>query len=319
MISISSSYWPLENKDNIIDSENNDYQVQKQNFIISSPLIYKNQNQNNIIEKQGRSVNEKKILQSSLINNINFNKDFNNSNIKKLNTNIELKMEDNNKIENKNPFVINKQSISKEIKDEFFLGRKHGRKKRDDNSKRVHNKYSNDNIRRKIKHLVLKSFVSFFNEKIKEIYKGDIGQNILKKELLPLNKGVKFESSVKFNQILLERKLKDIYSENITTRFTNFPLDHNIKLIHKLINEKEEEKRHYFINLFNLTFLDCLNHYRGAYTIEELKGMKCFKEVQNEFDNDQDYKTILQYHLNNFDKTLKIIKPRKPKKMRRNN
>ena len=311
MSSISSSYWSLENKDNIIDSENNDSQVQKQNFIISSPLIYKNQNQNNIIEKQGRSVDENKFLKSSLINNITFNKDFNNSNIKKLNTNIELKMEDNNKIENKNPFVINKQSISKEIKDEFFLGRKHGRKKKDDNSIGVHNKYTNDNIMRKIKHLVLKSFVSFFNKKLKNIYKEDIGQNILKKELLPLNKEVKYKSSIKFNQILLKRTLKDIYSDNITTRFTNFPKDHNIKLIQKLVNEKDEEKRIYFIGLFNLTFLDCLRHFRGTISIELLEGMNCFKDIQKEFDNNQDYKTILEYHINNFEKILRKKKPRK--------
>ena len=42
--------------------------------------------------------------------------------------------------------------------------------------------------------------------------------------------------------------------------------------------------------------------------------MKCFNEIQTEFDDDQDYKTILKYHINNFDKVLNIIKPRKPRR-----
>ena len=33
----------------------------------------------------------------------------------------------------------------------------------------------------------------------------------------------------------------------------------------------------------------------------------------NEFDDDQEYKTILKYHINNFDKIIKEIKSRKTK------
>ena len=254
----------------------------------------------------------------------------NNLNQKNSNTYFELKIKEkdilpNNNIEHNYPFAINNSSFSevvnrnKLIKDDLFLGKKCGRKKKGDNSIGLHNKYSNDNIRRKIKHLVLKSFVSFFNEKIKKIYNGDIGQNILKKELKSLNKEVKCESSIKYNQILLKRTLKDIYSDNISTRFTNFPQDHNLKLIQNLVNEKDEEKRSYFIRIFNLTFLDCLNHYRGTVFFKELSGMKCFNEEQKEFEYDQDYKAVLEYHINNFDETLKVIKPRKPKRKKGEN
>ena len=314
-------YWYLDNKDNIFDSEFNDYQVQSPNFLFFTPQIYKNQNHNDTTTEQGLFQIDSELLQNSLLlNNISFKKDFDNSqNIKQTNTTIEEKIKDAKKIDNNYSLEINNPSIpkvinpSEKLKDELFLGKKYGRKKKNDISKRAHNKYSNDNIRRKIKHLVLKSFVSFFNEKIKKIYKEDIGQNILKKKLLPLNKEVKFNTSVKFNQILLKRTLKDIYSDNITTRFINFPKSHNINLIQKLVNEEDEEKRSYFINLFNLTFLDCLNHYRGTYFIKELNGMKCFNEIQNEFDDDQEYKTILKYHINNFDKIIKEIKSRKTK------
>ena len=296
MCSKLSSYWSFDNKDIVSDSENNDYQIKSSNFIISSPPLYTIQTHTS--NEKGQFLNDN-CLQSSIIRDNNI-----------LSTNT---------IKNNYPFEINSPSTNvvnanKKLKDNLFLGKKYGRKKRDDNNIGVHNKYSNDNIRRKIKHLVLRSFVSFFNEKIKIIYNGDIGQNFLKKELLSLNKEVKYESSVQFNRNLLKRTLKDIYSDNITTRFTNFTKDHNINLIQKLVNEKDEEKRSYFIKLFNLTFLDCLNHFRGTDFIEELNGMKCFNEIQTEFDDDQDYKTKLKYHINNFDKVLNIIKPRKPRR-----
>ena len=324
MSSEFSSYWCLDsNKDDISKSECNDYQVESQNFNFFPIQNYKNPN--NITTEQGKWLHDSLLL----INNINFKKECNNLNIKKPNTTIELKIQDNNNLSpniiNNYPFVILNQSFKKAInsneklKEDLFVGKKYGRKKKGDNSIGKHNKYSNDNIRRKIKHIVLKNFVSFFNEKIKLIYNGDIGENIYKKELLSLNKEVKWESSVRFNQILLKRTLKDIYSDNITTRFTNFPKDHNINLIQKLVNEKDEEKRKYFIKLFNLTFLDCLNHFRGSAFINELNGMKCFNDVQKDFNDDQEYKTILEYHINNFDKTLKILKPRKPKRKNREN
>ena len=40
MSSKLSSCWSLDNKDIVSDSENNDYQVKNQHFIISSPPIY---------------------------------------------------------------------------------------------------------------------------------------------------------------------------------------------------------------------------------------------------------------------------------------
>ena len=319
----------LESKDNLSDSEKNDHQDQNLNiFHISSPN-YKNigflLNQKSTIEV---NIKDKDILSPNTIKN-NFIIEKNNSSINENNNNKKLKNEllvvkkygrkkkDDNSIGVHNKKVLQNcrkriaNCINAKTDEKKSPWEEKGRKKKDDNSIGVHNKYTNDNIMRKIKHLVLKSFVSFFNKKLKSIYKEDIGQNILKKELLPLNKEVKYKSSIKFNQILLKRTLKDIYSDNITTRFTNFPKDHNIKLIQKLVNEKDEEKRIYFIGLFNLTFLDCLRHFRGTISIELLEGMNCFKDIQKEFDNNQDYKTILEYHINNFEKILRKKKPRK--------
>lgn len=59
--------------------------------------------------------------------------------------------------------------------------KKMGRKRKSDSAKGEHNKFSDDNMRRKIKHIVLKSLMEFINNKIKEVFNGKIGYSILKK------------------------------------------------------------------------------------------------------------------------------------------
>ena len=55
--------------------------------------------------------------------------------------------------------------------------KKLGRKRKSDNAKGEHNKFSDDNMRRKIKHVVLKSLMEFINNKIKEVFNGKIRCN----------------------------------------------------------------------------------------------------------------------------------------------
>ena len=69
----------------------------------------------------------------------------------------------------------NNKSKSKLIKkSRLFLKRKN------DNTIGKHTKYADDNLRRKIKNLVLKYALEFLNEKIRALYKGNIGKGISK-------------------------------------------------------------------------------------------------------------------------------------------
>ena len=68
----------------------------------------------------------------------------------------------------------------------------------------------------------------------------------------------------------MNKTLKDIFSQDISERFCKYSLDHNKRVIESLISEKEEIKRNYFINLFNLTFRDCLMNLNGDKIFEEL-------------------------------------------------
>ena len=163
-----------------------------------------------------------------------------------------------------------------------------------------HTKYSDDNIRRPCKHIILTNLFDFINKKISEQYNNNIGKGIYIKKLLIINQEQKCNSKSKFNKEFLNKSLKDIFSENISKRYT-YPLDHNKNLINRLMNEKDEKKRIYFNNLFNLTFLECLKHFRGDYNISELEGLNGLNEIKKKYENDSDYLNLLNYYFLNFE------------------
>ena len=192
---------------------------------------------------------------------------------------------------------------------------------KENKNKYEHNKYSDDNIRRKCKHLVLKHLLEFLNYKIRNIYNGNIGNGIFKKELQILNQSQKSDATINFNRIFLTKTIGEIFSENISGRFTNYPIYHNKVLINKLMNENDEQKRIYFNNLFNLNFIQCLKHFRGEEKIDLLDGLKCFKDIKNDIidkyekDGDEYYNTLF-YYLNNYER---IINNKKSRKRKNNN
>ena len=176
-----------------------------------------------------------------------------------------------------------KKDINKENLNEKVKGNKNseGKNKEKINKKKgrnpkiggKHNKYSDDNLRRKCKHILINELQIFINNKIREIYNDNIGQGIFLKQLLSMNQKQKANANVIFNREFLYKSLKDIFSENISTKYTILPLNYNKILIEQLMNEHDKYKRLYFQNLFNLTFIQCLNHFRGKEIINELIGL----------------------------------------------
>lgn len=68
----------------------------------------------------------------------------------------------------------------------------------------------------------------------------------------------------------LNKKLKSIFSKDISTKYKRYPHDYNKNLINSLLNEEDEQKRFIFEKIFNLTFLQCIEHIRSTKKIEEL-------------------------------------------------
>ena len=91
--------------------------------------------------------------------------------------------------------------------EDIKLKKKRGRKSKNPKieKKEEHDKFSDDNIIKKCKHLVLKYALEFLNNQIKIIYNGNIGKGPFKKELQIINNSQKTNAHVEFNKNFLKK------------------------------------------------------------------------------------------------------------------
>lgn len=186
-----------------------------------------------------------------------------------------------------------------------------GKKRKVNNTKGRHNKYSDDNLRRKIKCIIISNLIKFINKKIYVLYDGDLGEGILIKKLLTLNHEQIANAIIDYNIKFLDKKIGDIFSENISASYTNFPKEHNKNLIKKLTEDYDINKKTYFVNLFDLTFLQCLKHFRKSENIKELDGFIDYDEFIKQFNKETDYKICLEYYIQNYEGIIMGKKSRK--------
>ena len=90
-------------------------------------------------------------------------------------------------------------------------------------------------------------------------------KSILIKQLLPIDKSNLSHSTVEYDKIFLHKKLKEILSGKISGKYINFQKNKNKLLIEDLI--KSDIGGTYFKKIFDLTFLDCVEHIRGIKTL----------------------------------------------------
>ena len=215
-------------------------------------------------------------------------------------------------------FKTQKEKLNEDKKNDKLCGEK--RVRNDKNyEKQPHNKFSNDILIRKCKYLVIKNTFEFLNKQIKNVYKGNLGRFIFKKELKIINQSQISNSKIDFNKIFMTKTLGDIFSDDISNKYTNFRNNHNKNLIYNLMNEKDENKKKYFQKLFNLNFIQCIRHFSGEEHNDLLNGLKSFKDIKNEIINDHkeedvEYCDILEYYLKNYEQIINNKRSRKPKK-----
>jgi hypothetical protein len=284
------------------------------------------------------------ISENNLINNTKIYEDNINDNLD-TDWKISIKQENNNQNANNNKnkaykvtktsFVIIGQKKSDDLKivnlgsdkinnDNNKEIKKRGRKRERENNNneaiKQHDKFSDDNLRKKCKNIVLKYALQFINRKIKEKYKNSIGHGKFRKELKVIEQKNKIKSTVNIDKSFLEKNLKDIFSDNITARFKNLSKTHNKVIIESLIDEEDEEKRIYFNKLFNIKFFDCLKYFIENEEIESdielFKGFKQFSSIKDEVirKNGKEYADMLLDYLKNFKEKINKKKARKPKK-----
>lgn len=158
------------------------------------------------------------------------------------------------------------------------------------------------------KGILLNNIHIFVNKKIRKLYK-DIGNGLGKKQFLSLNSELNSKKDVTFNKNLLKKTIGEILSE-ISKRYTNLSKDYNKNLLQRLLNEEDLYKRNLFHNLFNLTFFQCLEHFRGTHQYEELRGMNILENEINNSD-DRDYNEQLEIYFHRYEILINNKKSRK--------
>ena len=241
-------------------------------------------------------------------------------------------------IDEKNDLTINSnQEKMKITSDEVQLPKKLGRKTKrkpdinlennnDNNNDNnninnsiVHDKFADDNMKKKCKNIVLKCILEFINNKIKKLYNNDIGHGNYEKNLKTLGEKSTMTTTADSYSEFIKKKLKDIFSEKISTKYSNFSPEHNKMIIESLIKEKDDSKKSYFGELFDLTFEDCLKNFRGDTDLEELKGFKNLDFVKEELvkkseENGEEYSKYFAYYIKNYEKLIN----KKTKKLGKN-
>ena len=195
----------------------------------------------------------------------------------------------------------------------LFLKKAKGRKLKNSKDQGFHNKFTFDNIIRKIKAISMQSFFNFFNNKIKEVYKDSEVKSLwgLKK----LNQSQIANSNIEYNRLFFEKSLKDIFSDDITTKWKTEGRDHNKKLIEKLLNEENKEKKIIFEKILNYKFIDIVKYLRGEREgLDELKGLDFDEYMWNKIKKDENYLIIFKNNMENIEKLIQNKKPRIKKK-----
>ena len=157
--------------------------------------------------------------------------------------------------ENPKKIVNGSNSLDKlkSIDDKFYIIKK-GRKGKNFNSgiindRRVHNKFCNDNIRRRIKTLFNNYIIKLLNNLLKKNFIGT------KMKFAKINIRITKDVGIKYNRNLLDKKIRDIIT-NVSNKYLN--QDNNIKCIKYIESHKNNEE---IINVLNKTYKDLYVNY----------------------------------------------------------
>jgi hypothetical protein len=251
---------------------------------------------------------------NNIINNTNAQNNNNNSEVNDIDriqtNNIAL-----NRINEENNFniIINSDNHDTDTNSNKYKNLIDKKRKRGKEFINELNEYNPDKILRKIRTMSLRTVIIFINEMIKIIYNNDIRKSILIRQFLEINKKELSHSSVEFDKKFLYKELKEILSENISEKYSNFPPDKNKRLVEELITS--ENGGRYFQKLFELTFLDCLEHIRGTKKFSELMGLMDIDAMLNyeEFKIDKDQIQTYEDYIYEYENIIKRKKSRNSK------
>ena len=158
-----------------------------------------------------------------------------------------------------NNSIKNNSKTNKKIFSYKKVSRKMGRKKHSQTQlyciEANHNKFREDNIVRKIKIYFTNSLMSYINKKYSEF----IGRKS-KKLLIKIKPNFTKVWTKKENQEYLIKTVKDVFSEQLSSKCTRYTINHTINQIQIIIEENEAKE---VINILNKTIKDTYLIYIG--------------------------------------------------------
>ena len=189
---------------------------------------------------------------------------------------------------NPNSDKVNEINDMNKGSDEIEIKVKKGRKKKGSNIIGNHTKLSEDNISKRFRINFHKYIFNKINSEIERVFHNK--KMLLKK----LNLSKSNLNKVDVIKTFFGKTLKDIYLNDIaiSNKYKkNNEAKHNKIVIEKLLNDENLEIREKFTKLFNLKFIDFLNHLSGNTTIKELED---FEELED-FLEKNFYKETVEY------------------------
>jgi hypothetical protein len=195
-----------------------------------------------------------------------------------------------------------------------------GRKNLKDKSERKHDKFSPDNIIKKIKAKMFEFLIIFVNNLITNNIKlKDLNYSIIDR--------LKKEKDLE----ILGTPIKDLLSNNISPKYSQYAYDFNKKLIDSLLEKEKNNEALMFI--FDLTFKDWIELYTMKKNVkdwqnlteescrkieEHLHKMNELEKVLKDNNNNSDYFSNFIFYLFNYERWFSIRRNRKRNKKQLN-
>ena len=180
--------------------------------------------------------------------------------------------------------AINEPEENKELK---FISRKRGRKNKDYSEehvireRKIHNKFSNDNVKRRLKALFHNYIINLLNDLIKKKYRKT------KIKFVKMDIKNTKDIGIEFNRNLLSKPIKDIIID-VSNKYQD---QNNNKNCIKFIQEQKDNED--IIQILNMTYKDIYSNYylvsknsENSYEAHKEKILeKCGKEYLDKFIN----------------------------------
>ena len=316
---------------NINNNFNNSFKInnyyKKENYFTNKKINFNNSFEKKLSPPIGKNENLNFDLfndKTKKLNNISLNFDILKDN-KIFVPNYIFNLSKNNEKSSPNQEITKNKEILKSI------SKNKGRKAKNSknlNNDSTHTKYSSDNMMRKIKNKVIESSRLLANRIIKEETKNsyNLNFNLVNKEFRKIQGSFSQELNIKYNCWFYQRKIKEIFSMELSNKYTTIEKSSNIQLINLIfspINEKYFLKTKALLNTpfhqyYHDIFLNENKNWKIYYGIHEndqkyqLENMiKSIQEEEKEISNDHlKYINDISYLAHHYEEYFLQKKPR---------